>query len=113
MAEDGEGVIPFSTFQQLDLRVGRIETAEPVEGADRLLKLQVNMGDGTRQLVAGIALQYAPDALVGKQVVVVANLEPATIRGVVSEGMVLAASGEGCLSLVGPDSDVPEGTAVH
>jgi methionyl-tRNA synthetase len=113
MAEDGGDVIPFSTFQQLDLRVGRVETAEPVEGADRLLRLQVNMGDGTRQLVAGIARQYAPDALVGKQVVVVANLEPATIRGVVSEGMLLAASGEGCLALVTPDSDVPEGTAVH
>ena len=113
MAQESEGVIPFSTFQQLDLRVGRVETAEPVEGADRLLKLQVNMGDGTRQLVAGIARQYTPDALVGRQVVVVANLEPATIRGVVSEGMLLAASGEGCLALVGPDSDVPEGTAVH
>ena len=112
MSEERKDRISFQEFQKLDLRVARIEAAERVEGADRLLKLQVNLGDEKRQLVAGVAQRYEPDALVGAQIVVVANLAPATIRGVASEGMLLAASGDGHLALLRPDSEVPDGTAV-
>ena len=66
--------------------------AEKVEGADKLLKLTVDLGNGTRTIVAGIASRYAPEALVGRTIVVVANLKPAKLRGVVSQGMLLAAS---------------------
>ena len=87
-------LISFADFQKLDLRVAHILAAEPIAGADRLLKLQVDLGTEKRQLVAGIAEHYTAEALVGKQVIIVANLEPATIRGVESQGMVLAGSGD-------------------
>ncbi len=112
MPEERKNLVAFQEFQKLELRVARIEAAERVEGADRLLKLQVSLGDEKRQLVAGVAQYYEPDALVGAQIVVVANLEPATIRGVKSEGMLLAASGDGRLALLRPDSEIPDGTAV-
>ncbi|MHC4992909.1 MAG: methionine--tRNA ligase subunit beta [Planctomycetota bacterium] len=90
--------IPFDDFIKLDLRVATVRAVEPHPNADRLLKIQLD--DGTpegRQVCAGIKAWYEPDALVGKQVVIVANLEPRKIRGEVSQGMILAASetGEG------------------
>lgn len=112
MAEERTNLVSIDEFQRLDLRIARIKAAEPVEGADRLLRLRVSLGDGERQLVAGVAQHYEPDALVGRQIVVVANLEPATIRGVESQGMLLAASGGGVLALLGPDSEVPDGAKV-
>ena len=105
--------VAFAEFQRFKLRVARVEAAERVAGANRLLKLQISLGDEKRQIVAGIAQHYAPEALVGKQIVVVANLEPATIRGVQSQGMLLAASGDGVLSLLMPDGDVPDGAEVR
>jgi len=104
--------ITFKDFQNVELKVARVVSAEPVEGADRLLRLQVSLGDEKRQLVAGIAKHYEPEALVGRQIVVVANLEPATIRGVQSEGMLLAASGPDGLALLQPGLEVPDGTRV-
>lgn len=104
--------ISFSEFQKLDLRVGNIIFAEPVEGADRLLKLQVDIGDEQRQVVAGIAEHYTPDTLIGQQVVIVVNLEPATIRNVESQGMILAASGDSVV-LITPENEVPLGTEVR
>jgi len=83
--------ISIEEFRKLDLRVGRIVTAEKITGADKLLKLSVDIGTETRQVVAGIATKYAPDQLIGKSVVVVANLKPAVIRGIESQGMILAA----------------------
>jgi methionyl-tRNA synthetase len=83
--------ISIDEFRKLDLRVGRIVTAEKITGADKLLKLSVDIGTETRQVVAGIATKYAPDLLIGKSVVVVANLKPAVIRGIESQGMILAA----------------------
>ncbi|MDA0745970.1 MAG: methionine--tRNA ligase, partial [bacterium] len=100
MSEEKTDLISFQAFQKVKLRVARVEAAERVEGADRLLKLQVSLGDEKRQLVAGVAQHYEPEALVGRQIVVVANLEPAKIRGVESQGMLLAASGEGGLALL-------------
>ena len=105
-------LVSFSDFQKLDLRVARILAAEPVEGADRLLKLQVDLGTEKRQLVAGIAEHYTPEALVGKQVIIVANLEPATIRGVESQGMVLAGSGDSVV-LATLEKEVPLGTQIR
>jgi methionyl-tRNA synthetase len=88
--------ITFDAFAKLDLRVATIEQAEAHPNADRLLKLQLDLGPdlGKRQICAGIRAFYAPDELVGKQVIVVANLEPRTIRGEPSNGMLLAASAE-------------------
>ena len=104
--------ISFSEFQKLDLRVGNIISAESVEGADRLLKLQVDIGDEQRQVVAGIAEHYTPDTLIGQQVVIVVNLEPATIRNVESQGMILAASADSVV-LITPETEVPLGTEVR
>ncbi|MBI3994400.1 MAG: methionine--tRNA ligase [Nitrospirae bacterium] len=84
-------LITIDEFRKLELRVGRIVAAEKVAGADKLLKLSVNIGTETRPVVAGIALKYAPDQLIGKSVILVANLKPAVIRGIESRGMILAA----------------------
>ena len=110
--EKPEDLISFSEFQKLKLRVAKIDAAERVKGADRLLQLQISLGDEQRQIVAGIAEFYEPEALVGQQIVVVANLEPATIRGVESQGMLLAASDDNGLTLVTPDSEIGDGAEV-
>lgn len=112
MAERKEDLVPFKEFQKLEFRVARVESAERVPGADRLLTLRVSLGEERRQIVAGVAEHYRPESLVGRQIVVVANLEPATIRGVASEGMLLAASADGRVALVQPDADVPDGAEV-
>lgn len=106
--------ISFAEWQKLDLRVGKIIEAEPVEGADKLLKLTVRIGTEQKILVAGIAEHYAPDEVLGKKIVVLTNLESKAVRGVQSEGMLLAAvtEGEETVSLVTVDEDVPEGTKV-
>lgn len=87
--------IPFDDFMKLDLRVATIKHAEPHPNADRLLKIQLDDGtpDG-RQVCAGIKAWYEPESLIGKQVVIVANLEPRRIRGEISQGMILAASNQ-------------------
>lgn len=83
--------ISFDEFNKMDLRVGQILHAERVEGTQKLLKLEVDIGTEKRQMVAGVAEVYSPEALVGKRIIVVANLKPATIRGIESQGMLLAA----------------------
>ena len=110
--KETENLISFAEFQRLDLRVGSIISAEPIQDADRLLKLIVDIGTEKRQVVAGIAEHYRTDSLIGKQVIVVANLEPATIRNVESHGMVLAASGDSVV-LTAPETEVPKGTQVR
>lgn len=112
MPESNEDLVPFKEFQKLEFRVARVESAERVPGADRLLTLRVSLGEERRQIVAGVAKHYRPESLVGRQIVVVANLEPATIRGVASEGMLLAASADGRVALLQPDADVPDGAEV-
>lgn len=84
-------LITIDEFRKLELRVGKVVTAEKVAGADKLLKLSVDIGTETRQVVAGIATKYIPEQLVGKSVILVANLKPAVIRGIESRGMILAA----------------------
>ena len=107
-----DGLITFEDFQKLDLRVAKILEAEKVEGTDRLLRLQISLGSEERQIVAGVAKFYNAEDLVGRQIVVVANLAPARIRGVESQGMLLAASGDGDLALLRPDSEIPAGSRV-
>ncbi|MDO4245537.1 MAG: methionine--tRNA ligase, partial [Deinococcus sp.] len=87
---------------------------EAVEKADKLLKLTVKLGDETRTVVSGIRKWYEPEALVGRKVVLVANLKPAKLRGIESQGMILAAEdAEGNLDLVGTGLDLPSGTKVR
>ena len=93
--------------------MAKIVSAEPVPKAKKLLKLVVDLGEEQRQVVAGIAEAYAPETLVGKKVIFVANLKPATIRGVESQGMILAAGGDTILGLSAIDKDVPPGTKVR
>ena len=105
--------ISVDQFFQAELKVATILAAEPVPKSNKLLKLSVDVGEGSpRTLVAGIALAYKPEDLVGKQVVVVANLQPAKLMGVESNGMVLAASLDGKPVLLHPDAQVPNGTRV-
>ena len=108
-------MISYQDFQKLDLRIGEITAAEKIAGADKLLKLTVDLGGEIRTLVAGIALSYAPDQLIGKRVAVLANLQPATIRGVTSQGMALAAFREGddaSISLLVPDRPLDAGSHI-
>jgi methionyl-tRNA synthetase len=99
--------ITIEEFKRVQLRVATITAAEPVPKTEKLLKLTIDLGGETRTLVAGIADTYRPDELVGQQIVVVTNLQPAVIRGVVSEGMLLAADVEGKAILIQPDRPVP------
>ncbi len=112
-AESGPHKISIRKFFQTELRVARVISAERVPNADRLLKLQVDLGTEERQLVAGIAAAYDPESLVGKRIIVVANLEPARIRGVESQGMLLAADLDGRPILATFDEDVAPGTPVR
>jgi methionyl-tRNA synthetase len=106
--------IKFDEFKKLDLRVGKVLSASAVPKAKKLLHLSVDLGEpAPRSIVAGIAEAYSPEQLVGKQVIVVANLEPATIRGVASQGMILAAGDAQILGLSALDHDVPAGTRVR
>ena len=98
---------------KIDLRVAKILAAEKVKGSRKLIKMQVDVGAEPRTLVAGIAEAYEPEALVGRSVVIVANLKPAKLMGIESNGMVLAASPEGGLPvLLGFDNPPPPGSRV-
>lgn len=106
--------ISLEQFRQLDLRVGKIVAAERVPQTDKLLKLSVDIGEAEpRTIVAGIAEQYRPEELLEKEVVVIANLAPAKIRGLVSQGMILAAGEEKPLGLLTVEGDVPVGTRIR
>jgi len=105
--------VDFSDFQKLDLRIGRVLAAERVPKADKLLRLEVDVGEADkRQIVAGLAESFEPEGLVGRQVVVVANLKPRKIRGQTSQGMVLAVHDQAGLQLVEPAGDVQPGSKV-
>jgi methionyl-tRNA synthetase len=106
-----DGKISIDDFAKVELRVAQIKTAERVKGADKLLRLEVDLGTEVRQLVAGIAEAYEPETLIGRKVVIVANLAPRKLRGLESNGMIVAASPEGGKPvLAGFLEDVPLGT---
>lgn len=105
--------IGIEEFRRLDLRVAKILDAEAIPGATRLLKLNVDLGAEKRQLVAGIAEAYTPESLVGKTIIVVANLKPAVLRGVESNGMLLAATADGGRPILATfEQDVSPGARV-
>jgi methionyl-tRNA synthetase len=110
--DSGSPLYPIEEFVKWDLRVARVIAAEPHPRADRLLKLRVDVGDGERPLVAGIASCYRPEDLVGRTIIVVANLRPAKLRGEESQGMLLAAAAGDAISLLQPDQDLPPGSKV-
>ena len=108
-------MITIDQFRTIELRVGTVRSAEPHPNADRLVVLRVDLGGEERQLVAGIRAHYEPATLVGRQVIVVANLEPAKLRGIESQGMVLAAADEANnrVVLLRPDDAVTPGAVVR
>jgi len=106
-----DGKISIDDFAKVELRVGQVKTAEKVKGADKLLRLEVDLGTEVRQVVAGIAESYAPELLIGRKVVIVANLAPRKLRGLESNGMIVAASPEGGKAVLASFlEDVPVGT---
>lgn len=105
-------MISIEEFRKLELRVGTVRSAEPHPNADKLIVLQVDLGSEQRQICAGIRNHYAPEELVGRQIVVVANLQPAKLRGLESQGMLLAASDEGRVIILTPEKPVPAGSMV-
>lgn len=106
-------MVNFEEFQKLDLRVAKILSAERVEGSDKLLKLEIDLGDEKRQIVAGIAKNYKPDDIMGKEIAIIANLELRNVFGLESNGMLLAADVGGKPVLLMPEIDVPPGTKIR
>jgi methionyl-tRNA synthetase len=108
--------INYDDFSKLDIRIGTIRAVEKIEGADKLLKCTIDFGDvssgglGTRTIVSGIAEWKTPEDLVGRQCPYIVNLAPRTLRGVISEGMLLAASDESGVALLHAEREVPPGT---
>ena len=102
---------PSTISPKIELRVGQVKVAEKVKGADKLLRLEVDLGTEVRQIVAGIAKAYDPEKLIGRKVVIVANLAPRKLRGLESQGMIVAASlgDDGVPVLAGFLEDVPNG----
>ncbi|MBI4115314.1 MAG: methionine--tRNA ligase subunit beta [Candidatus Omnitrophica bacterium] len=105
-------MITIEDFKKMELRIAEIISVSPHPQADRLLVLRIRIGEEERTIVAGIRAHYTESELIGKKVVMVTNLEPATIRGVISEGMILAASHEGNLTLLVPERQIPTGAKV-
>lgn len=105
--------ITIDDFKKVDLRVAEVISAEAVEQADKLLKLTINAGSGPKTIVAGIAQKYSPEELVGRKVILVANLKPAKVRGIESQGMLLAAVGKKDMSILTIDKEMPTGTKVR
>jgi methionyl-tRNA synthetase len=105
-------VISIDDFRKIELRVATIKSAEPHPNADKLLVLQIDLGGEARQICAGIRNHYTPEELVGRQIVVVANLETAKLRGLDSQGMLLAASDHGRVIILTPEKIVQAGAKV-
>jgi methionyl-tRNA synthetase len=106
--------ITFDEFVNLDIRTGTILTAEKVAKTKKLLKLTIDTGIDERTVVSGIAEHYEPEAIIGKQVSILVNLEPREIKGIMSQGMILMAeNAEGKLSFVAPADEMPNGSVIR
>lgn len=105
-------MISFDDFKKVELRVATVLAAERVEGSEKLLKLRVSLGEEERQIVAGIGKKYDPTTLPGRQIVIVANLEPRSLMGLESQGMLLAANGSDGPVLLQPDSEIQPGAGI-
>ena len=110
--EGEKELISYEDFQKLDIRVGLVEKVEKVPKADKLYKLTVSLGTEKRTIVAGLAEYYKADELAGKKIIILANLEPRKLKGILSEGMLLAADYEDTVSILVPDKDIPAGANV-
>jgi methionyl-tRNA synthetase len=108
----GPDLIGIEDFMKVDLRVGKIVSAERVEKSEKLVKLKVDIGAETRQVVAGIGKSYSPEDLLGKSIVIVANLKPAKLMGIESQGMLLAASSGDLLAVATFDRETKQGSRV-
>ena len=106
-------MITFDDFKKLDIRIGKILSAEKVSGTDKLMKLEVDFSAEKRQLVAGIAEFFEPDHLIGKEIPVLLNLEPRSIKGIESQGMILAIDVDGKPVLLHPEREVPPGSVIR
>jgi len=107
-------MITYEDFKKVELKVAKIISAERVEGSDKLIKLALDLGSEKRQIVAGIGRAYKPEDLIGLEIAVVANLEPKTLMGIESNGMLLAASADdGEPVLLIPQKEVPPGTEIR
>ncbi len=104
--------VSFDSFKKLDIRIGKIMSAEKVENSDKLLKLYVDFGTEKRQILSGIAHFYSTENLIGKEFPFIVNLEPRVIRGLESQGMILAVDVEDQPILMSPDKEVPPGSIV-
>lgn len=105
-------MITIDDFRKVELKVATVKSAEPHPNADRLLVLRVDLGEEERQICAGIRSHYAPEDLVGKQIVVIANLETAMLRGMESQGMLLAASDDDRVIVLSPEKPVRPGAKI-
>lgn len=105
-------MISYDDFKKIDLRIGTILEAERVDGSEKLLKLQVDLGEEKRQVIAGIAKSYEPENLIGKQIVVLVNLEPRSLMGLESQGMLLAADKDGLPIILVPEKEVATGSVI-
>ena len=112
MSEINTDIISMKDFKHLDLRIGTIINAEKINGSDKLLKLQVDLGDHKRQIISGIAEIYTPEELINKNIVVLCNLKPAKIFGNESNGMLLAAESGSDVSLLSIDKKISNGAKV-
>ena len=106
-------MITYDDFIKLDIRIGAVTAAEKVQGTDKLIRLEIDLGEGTRQVVAGMALTYTPEDFIGRQVPILVNLEPRKLRGIESQGMILAADVGGKPIMLIPEREVPPGSAVR
>jgi methionine--tRNA ligase beta chain len=107
-----KSIINFEEFEKVDLRVGKILEAERIEGSDKLLKLQIDLGEEKRQILAGIGKAYLPEELINKTVVVIINLEPRMLMGFESQGMVLAVKDNNNLSVLVPGKEIIPGSKI-
>ena len=105
-------MLTFDEFKKVELRTAKILAAEEIPGADRIWKLSIDLGSEKKQIVAGIKQFYTSEALLGRTIIVVNNLTPSVIRGVESQGMLLAAKDSGALTILTVDKDVPPGSVV-
>ncbi len=106
-------MISFDEFKKVEIKVAKVLEADRVEGSDKLLKLKISLGSEERQIVSGIGKNYEPADMVGKNIIIVSNLEPRQLMGLESQGMILAASDDSGPAILIPDREIPPGTEVR
>ncbi|MEK9134791.1 MAG: methionine--tRNA ligase subunit beta [Patescibacteria group bacterium] len=105
-------MVTFEEFQKLDIRIGKVLSAEKIEGSNKLIKLEIDLGEEKRQVITGMAEFYEPDYFLNKNLVILANLEPRKFMGIESQGMILAADVAGQPILLIPEKETPPGSII-